>query len=107
MARKMVCEWGMSDKMGPLTFGKSEEHIFLGREMSRAKDYSEDTAILIDSEIKRIVTDCAGRARQMIETNLEKLHTLARALLERESLDGAEIARLLRVPPLTGAAAPA
>jgi cell division protease FtsH len=107
MARKMVCEWGMSDKMGPLTFGKSEEHIFLGREMSRAKDYSEDTAILIDSEIKRIVTDCAGRARQMIETNLEKLHTLARALLERESLDGAEIARLLRVPPLTGAPAPA
>jgi cell division protease FtsH len=107
MARKMVCEWGMSDKMGPLTFGKSEEHIFLGREMSRAKDYSEDTAILIDSEIKRIVTDCALRARQMIETNLEKLHTLARALLERESLDGAEIARLLRVPPLTGAPAPA
>jgi cell division protease FtsH len=107
MARKMVCEWGMSDKMGPLTFGKSEEHIFLGREMSRAKDYSEDTAILIDSEIKRIVTDCATRARQMIETNLEKLHTLARALLERESLDGEEIARLLRVPPLTGAPAPA
>ena len=107
MARKMVCEWGMSDKMGPLTFGKSEEHIFLGREMSRAKDYSEDTAILIDSEIKRIVTDCAGRARQIIETNLEKLHTLARALLERESLNGEEIARLLRVPPLTGAPAPA
>jgi cell division protease FtsH len=106
MARKMVCEWGMSDRMGPLTFGKSEEHIFLGREMSRAKDYSEDTAILIDSEIKRIVTDCASRARQMIEANLEKLHTLARALLERESLDGEEIARLLRVPPLQGAPAP-
>jgi cell division protease FtsH len=106
MARKMVCEWGMSDKMGPLTFGKSEEHIFLGREMSRAKDYSEDTAILIDSEIKRIVSECASRARQMIETNLEKLHTLARALLERESLDGEEIARLLRVPPLQGAPAP-
>ncbi len=107
MARKMVCEWGMSDKMGPLTFGKSEEHIFLGREMSRAKDYSEDTAILIDSEIKRIVTECAARARQMIEANLEKLHTLARALLERESLDGEEIARLLRVPPLQGAPTPA
>jgi cell division protease FtsH len=107
MARKMVCEWGMSDKMGPLTFGKTEEHIFLGREMSRAKDYSEDTAILIDSEIKRIVTDCAGRARQMIEANLAKLHTLARALLERESLDGEEIARLLRVPPLQGAPTPA
>jgi cell division protease FtsH len=107
MARKMVCEWGMSEKMGPLTFGKSEEHIFLGREMSRAKDYSEDTAILIDSEIKRIVTDCAARARHMIEANLEKLHVLARALLERESLDGEEIARLLRVPPLQGAPTPA
>ncbi|HXJ81304.1 MAG TPA: ATP-dependent zinc metalloprotease FtsH [Candidatus Methylomirabilis sp.] len=107
MARKMVCEWGMSDRMGPLTFGKSEEHIFLGREMSRAKDYSEDTAILIDSEIKRIVTECATRARQMIEANLAKLHTLARALLERESLDGEEIARLLRVPPLQGAPSPA
>jgi len=107
MARKMVCEWGMSDRMGPLTFGKSEEHIFLGREMSRAKDYSEETAILIDSEIKRIVTECATRARQIIEANLEKLHTLARALLERESLDGEEIARLLRVPPLQEAQAPA
>ncbi len=107
MARKMVCEWGMSDKMGPLTFGKVEEHIFLGREMSRAKDYSEDTAILIDSEIKRIVTEAAARARQMIEANLAKLHALAQALLERESLDGEEIARILRVPPLQEAPAPA
>ncbi len=107
MARKMVCEWGMSDKMGPLTFGKAEEHIFLGREMSRAKDYSEDTAILIDSEIKRIVTECASRARQMIEANLTKLHALAQALLERESLDGEEIARIIRVPPLQEAPTPA
>ncbi len=107
MARKMVCEWGMSDKMGPLTFGKVEEHIFLGREMSRPKDYSEDTAILIDSEIKRIVTEAAARARQMIEANLAKLHALAQALLERESLDGEEIARILRVPPLQEAPAPA
>src|SRR5881296_3438864 len=95
MARKMVCEWGMSDKMGPLTFGKAEEHIFLGREVSRPKDYSEETAILIDSEIKRIVTDCAARARQLLDTNLEKLHILARALLERETLDGEEINRIL------------
>jgi cell division protease FtsH len=107
MARKMVCEWGMSDKMGPLTFGKSEEHIFLGREMTRAKDYSEDTAILIDSEIKRIVTEAASRARQMLEVNLEKLHALARALLERESLDGEEIARILRARPYQEAPAPA
>jgi len=107
MARKMVCEWGMSDKMGPLTFGKGEEHIFLGREMARAKDYSEDTAILIDSEIKRIVTDCASRAREMLEANLEKLHALARALLERESLDGEEIARIVRARPYQEAPAPA
>jgi len=107
MARKMVCEWGMSDKMGPLTFGKAEEHIFLGREVARPKDFSEETAVLIDSEIKRIVVECATRARHMIETNLEKLHALARALLERESLDGEEIARILRVPPLREAPSPA
>ncbi|MEK7443782.1 MAG: ATP-dependent zinc metalloprotease FtsH [candidate division NC10 bacterium] len=107
MARKMVCEWGMSEKMGPLTFGKSEEHIFLGREMSRPKDYSEDTAILIDAEIKRIVMDSASSARHMLEVNLEKLHALARALLERESLDGEEIARILRARPYQEAPAPA
>ncbi len=107
MARKMVCEWGMSDKMGPLTFGKGEEHIFLGREVARPKDFSEETAVLIDSEIKRIVVESAARARHMIESNLEKLHALARALLERESLDGEEIARILRVPPLHEAPSPA
>ncbi|MBI3030265.1 MAG: ATP-dependent metallopeptidase FtsH/Yme1/Tma family protein [Candidatus Rokubacteria bacterium] len=107
MARRMVCEWGMSEKLGPLTFGKNEEHIFLGREFARHKDYSEDTAILIDAEIKRIVTDCASRARQILEENLERLHALARALLERESLDGEEIARILRAGTFEGAPAPA
>jgi cell division protease FtsH len=106
MARKMVCEWGMSDRMGPVTFGKVEEHIFLGREMSRPKDYSEETAILIDAEIKRIVTDSASRARDLVQANLEKLHTLARALLERETLDGEEIARILRARPFQEAPAP-
>jgi len=94
MARKMVCEGGMSEKLGPLTFGKNEEHIFLGREVARQKDYSEDTALQIDVEIKRIIGDCAHRARQILEENLEKLHALARALLERESLDGEEVARI-------------
>src|SRR5437870_2110751 len=107
MARKMVCEWGMSEKLGPLTFGKNEEHIFLGREVARAKDYSEDTALMIDSEIKRIVLEAAIRARQIIDENIEKLHALARALLERESLDGEEIARILRTRPFQEAAAPA
>jgi cell division protease FtsH len=95
MARKMVCEWGMSNKLGPLTFGKREEHIFLGREFARQQDYSEETAILIDSAVKQIVVDCAGRARQILEDKLAKLHSLAQALLEHESLDGEEIARIL------------
>jgi cell division protease FtsH len=82
-------------------------HIFLGREISRPKDYSEETAILIDSEIKRIVTDCAVRARQLLETNLKKLHILARALLERETLDGEEINRILIAGPFQEAPAPA
>ena len=107
MARKMVCEWGMSEKLGPLTFGKNEEHIFLGREFARHKDYSEDTAIQIDAEIKRIVTDCASKARQIVEENLERLHALARALLERESLDGEEVSRILRASTLQGTPAPA
>jgi cell division protease FtsH len=107
VARKMVCEWGMSDKMGPLTFGKAEEHVFLGREVSRPKDYSEETAILIDSEIKRIVTDCASRARHLLESNLERLHLLARALLERETLDGEEINRVLLTRPFQEAPTPA
>jgi len=107
MARKMVCEWGMSEKMGPLTFGKGEEHIFLGREVSRPKDYSEETAVLIDSEIKRIVTDSASRAKHLLDSNLEKLHALARALLERETLDGEEIHRILATRPFQEAPAPA
>jgi len=107
MARRMVCEGGMSEKLGPLTFGKPEEHIFLGREFARHKDYSEDTAMLIDAEIRRIVTDCAAKARQILEENLERLHALARALLERESLDAEEIARILRAGTFEGAPAPA
>jgi cell division protease FtsH len=107
MARKMVCEWGMSDKLGPLTFGKNEEHIFLGREVARPKDYSESTAVQIDGEITRLVIDCATRARQILEENIHKLHDLARALLERESLDGEEIARILRAQPLQEAPATA
>jgi cell division protease FtsH len=107
MARKMICEWGMSDKLGPLTFGKNEEHIFLGREVARQKDYSEETALLIDGEIKRIVMDAASRAKQILQDNIEKLHALARALLERETLDGEEIARILRARPFQEAASPA
>jgi cell division protease FtsH len=99
MARKMVCEWGMSEKLGPLTFGKREEHIFLGREVARQQDYSEETAVLIDAEVKQIILDSAARARSILEEQIAKLHRLAKALLEHESLDAEEIARVLAVEP--------
>lgn len=98
IARKMVCEWGMSEKLGPLTFGKKEEQIFLGKEFARHVDYSEQTAMLIDSEIRRIVEDCSNRARDVIKQNITKLHKLVKALLEKEVLDGAEITRILNEP---------
>jgi cell division protease FtsH len=100
MARKMVCEWGMSEKLGPLTFGKREEHIFLGREFARHQDYSEETAVMIDTEVKQIVLDCASRARSILEERIAKLHGLAKALLEHESLDGEEIVRIISGAPL-------
>jgi len=95
LARKMVCEWGMSENMGPLTFGKKEEQIFLGREFAQHKDYSEATAVLIDEEVKRIVTDNYKRARDIITRNKAKLKRLAEKLLEHEVLDGAEIDTIL------------
>src|SRR5262245_18457279 len=107
MARKMICEWGMSDKLGPFTFGKNEEHIFLGRWVARQEDYSEGPALLIDGEIRLIVMDSASRAKQILQENIEKLHELARALLERETVDCEEIACILRVRPFQVAASPA
>lgn len=95
LARKMVCEWGMSQVMGPLTFGKKEEEIFLGREIAKHRDYSEKTAQLIDEEVKRIVTEAAAKAEDIISKNIDKLHALATALLEREILDGDEIDKVL------------
>ncbi|MBI4364035.1 MAG: ATP-dependent metallopeptidase FtsH/Yme1/Tma family protein [Candidatus Latescibacteria bacterium] len=96
IARRMVCEWGMSDRLGPLTFGAKEEFVFLGREISQSRDYSEKTAIMIDEEVRSLVDGASNRARQLLTDNVEKLHVLAHALLEREMLDGEEIEKLLR-----------
>jgi cell division protease FtsH len=96
IARKMVCEWGMSEKLGPLTFGKKEEEIFLGREISQHRDYSEETAMIIDEEVKKIVNSCMERAEKILNDNLGILHKLSEALLEREILDGDEIDRIIR-----------
>jgi len=94
LARKMVCEWGMSS-MGPLTFGKREEAIFLGKEFARHQDYSEATAVEIDSEIKRFVEGAYGRARQLLTDNRPVLERIATALLEREVLEGEEVYRMV------------
>ncbi|HJQ98322.1 MAG TPA: ATP-dependent zinc metalloprotease FtsH [Candidatus Polarisedimenticolaceae bacterium] len=96
LARKMVCEWGMSDKLGPMTFGKKEEEIFLGRDFTQKVDYSEQTAVQIDGEVRRIMLEAYERAKLFIRRNMEALHKMAEALLERESIDGLEIDEILR-----------
>jgi cell division protease FtsH len=105
LARRMVCEWGMSDKMGPLTFGKKQEEIFLGREISQHRDYSEHTAQLIDGEVKRIVVEAEEKATGLLRDNLDKLKTIALALLEREILDGHELDQLINGEDLPAQAA--
>jgi cell division protease FtsH len=99
LARAMVCEYGMSE-MGPLTFGKKEEQIFLGREIAQHRDFSEETAIKIDQQVKQIITAQYQRARNIIEENREVMVRLAESLLERETLDGVEIRRIVAGLPL-------
>jgi len=97
LARKMVCEWGMSDTMGPLSYGKKEEQIFLGREFATHKDYSEDTAKHIDAEVVSIVTRNYEKAKKLINDNIEILHKIAGELLEKEVLNGPEIDAIIGI----------
>jgi cell division protease FtsH len=96
IARKMVCEWGMSEKLGPLAFGQKEEQIFLGREFSQHRDYSEETAHLIDNEIRSVVTGSYEKAKSILQQNLATLHQLANALLEKEVLDASQIDSIIK-----------
>ena len=105
MARKMVCEWGMSEKMGMVEYGEHEDYVFLGRDISRARDYSEATAEEIDQEVRRFLDDAYQRAKDTLVANRDKLDVIAKALLEYETLDGAQIreivetGRLIHPPP--------
>jgi cell division protease FtsH len=99
LARKMVCNWGMSDKLGPVTFGRTEEHVFLGRELSRQQDYSESTAVIIDQEIRRFIEQAEQTAERILKDNLEKLHLLAKALLEKEIMDSHEVDQIVGTAP--------
>jgi cell division protease FtsH len=103
IARKMVCEWGMSDRLGPLSYGAKEEEIFLGREIQKHRDYSEETAIEIDNEVRMIVNNGMERAEKILKDNMEILHKLSKELLEREILDGNEIDTIIKgeeLPPV-------
>ena len=100
LARRMVCEWGMSDAMGPLTFGKKEEQIFLGREIAQHQDYSEDTALKIDHEVRRFVTNNYARAQAVLSEHKQKLLDMADALLSRETLDAEQVRRIAAGLPL-------
>jgi len=105
VARKMVCEWGMSERLGPLAYGQRDEEIFLGKQITRHKNYSEETAVTIDDEIKKIVTNGMQRAAKILVDNMDTLHRLASALLEREILDAVEIDAIIRgeeLPPMEG-----
>ena len=99
LAHKMVCEWGMSPKIGPLTFGRQDDTVFLGRELGVRQTFSEETARLIDNEIRKFVETEQDRAREIVSANRAKLDALADALLEKESLSGSEIDRLLGIEP--------
>jgi len=103
IARKMVCEWGMSSKLGPMSYGAKEEEIFLGREIQKHRDYSEKTAIEIDDEIRAIISQSMNRAEKILRDNIELLHKLSKELLEREILDSGEIEKIINgeeLPPL-------
>jgi cell division protease FtsH len=91
LARKMVTEWGMSESLGPLTFGKKEEQIFLGRDISSHKDYSESTAQQIDIEVKKFIFDAYNTSMDILKANVDMLEALAQRLLEKETVDGAEV----------------
>jgi cell division protease FtsH len=109
LVRRMVTQWGMSEQLGPISFGEREEQIFLGREIQQHQDYSEKTAEDIDDEVKRIITECYDRAKKILEDNLSILHLMAEALLERETLDREEIQLLLKgeeLPPVKRRSAP-
>ena len=95
IARKMVCEWGMSENLGPMTFGKKNEEIFLGREIQSHRDYSETTAKLIDDEVVKIIRKAEKSAEQILKKNDKTLHAMAKALLKHETIDHNDVNKIL------------
>jgi cell division protease FtsH len=100
MVRRMVTRWGMSDKLGPVAYGETEEQVFLGKEWGHKRDFSEATAQKIDDEVTRIINECFGRAEKILTEHMDQLHLLAKTLLDRETVDGEELRKLLAGEPL-------
>ncbi|MRR33011.1 cell division protein FtsH, partial [bacterium] len=101
MARAMVMQWGMSDKLGMVQYGDNDEYVFLGREMARAKVYSEFTAQEIDAEVKRIIDEAYQTAKALLEEHRAKLELIANSLLEYETLDGSQVEEIVRTGKFT------
>jgi cell division protease FtsH len=95
IARRMVCEWGMSEKMGMVEYGEHEDYVFLGRDISRSRDYSEATAEQIDGEVRKLIDDAYQTAKNILTEHRDKLEAIAKALLEYETLDGAQIKEIM------------
>ena len=95
LARKMICEFGMSEKLGPLTFGRRQEQVFLGRDIGRDKDYSEEVAYEIDKEVRSFVEEAYAKTQELLSNNMDKLHKVAEVLLEKETIDGEEIQQII------------
>ncbi len=105
MAKRMVCEWGMSDEFGPMALGKKDDEVFLGRDMAHVKDYSDETAKLIDLEVKRILSNAYSRAKTILTDNVDILHALSLSLIDRETLNGEEVELVIKgnsLPPANG-----
>ena len=100
LTRKMICEWGMNEEMGPVTFGKKDQEIFLGREIAQHRDYSEETAQKIDAEVKRVIMEAHKKAEELLTRHIDDLHALAKALLVYEILDGEQIDQVLKGEPI-------
>ncbi|MFW6221021.1 MAG: cell division protein FtsH, partial [Fibrobacterota bacterium] len=96
IARRMVCNWGMSERFGPATFNQGEEHVFLGREMTQPRDFSEQTARIIDEEIEKLIIEMEERAHNLLKENRDKLDKIARALIENETLEHSEVDAILK-----------
>jgi cell division protease FtsH len=106
LAKAMVMHWGMSEKLGNVLYGDSTEYVFLGRDMMRTKDYSEQTAQDIDAEVKRLIEEAYKTAKGLIEANRDKLEIIANGLLEHETLDGVQVEEIIRTGKFTPPPAP-